>query len=124
MAGTAAKVICLTNRGTATHLWSSRNRCIPTTTDVDGTCAVTGGYVYRGIAYPSMQGIYFFGDYCQGDIRGLQQETGSWVEQNLLPTGFNILGFGEDQAGELYVAVVDPAASGNTGRVLKIMAGP
>ena len=90
----------------------------------NNNCSVTGGFVYRGTTYPSMQGIYFFADYCQGDIRGLQKETGSWVEQNLLPTGLRIQGFGEDQEGELYIAAVDPNASGNTGRVLKIMAGP
>ena len=32
-------------------------------TDILG-CAVTGGYVYRGITSPASQGIYFFGDYC------------------------------------------------------------
>ena len=93
-------------------------------THVNGTCAITGGYVYHGSDYPSMQGIYIFGDYCQKSIRGLQLDAGNWVEQELLPTGLNILGFGEDEGGELYLAAVDPNASGNTGRVLKIMASP
>jgi hypothetical protein len=93
-------------------------------THVNGTCSVTGGYVYRGSDFPSMQGIYFFGDYCQGIIRGLQQETGNWVEQNLLPTGLNILGFGEDEQGGLYLAAVDPTASGNSGRIYQIIASP
>jgi glucose/arabinose dehydrogenase len=93
-------------------------------THVNGTCSVTGGFVYRGSIYSSMQGIYFFGDYCQGIVKGLQQETGTWVEQDLLPTGMRLLGFGEDEQGELYIAAVDPTGSVPTGRVLKIDASP
>jgi glucose/arabinose dehydrogenase len=93
-------------------------------THVNGTCSVTGGFVYRGLTYGSMQGIYFFGDYCQGIVMGLQQEAGSWVEQDLLPTGMRILGFGEDEQGELYLAVIDPPPNAPTGRILKINASP
>ena len=31
-------------------------------------CSVTGGYVYRGSVIPALQGLYFFGDYCQGSV--------------------------------------------------------
>ncbi len=110
------------------------NNCSPSTvftepvytyvTHDNGTCSVTGGFVYRGSAHSSMQGIYFFGDYCQGIIMGLQQETGSWVQQNLLPTGLSLLGFGEDELGELYIAATDSSASAPTGRILKISTSP
>jgi glucose/arabinose dehydrogenase len=93
-------------------------------THVNGTCSVTGGFVYRGSTYSSMQGIYFFGDYCQGIVKGLQQETGSWVEQDLLPTGMRFLGFGEDEQGGLYIAAIDPSGSLPNGRVLKINSSP
>ena len=33
-----------------------------------GQCAVVGGYRYRGSALPALDGVYFFGDYCSGDI--------------------------------------------------------
>ena len=33
-----------------------------------GRCSITGGYVYRGQAYPDLRGLYFFGDYCSGEI--------------------------------------------------------
>ena len=80
--------------------------------------------MYRGQQHKALTGNYFFGDYCQGSIRGLQQDTGNWVEKEILPTGFKILGFGEDESGELYLAAVDPNATSSTGRVLKIVATP
>jgi glucose/arabinose dehydrogenase len=67
-----------------------------------GRCAVTGGVVYRG-ANPNLQGIYFYGDYCNGQIWGLVQEGGTWSTQALLDTGLNIASFGEDEAGNVYV---------------------
>lgn len=66
-------------------------------------CSVTGGYVYRGAAFPAMQGVYLFGDYCSGRIWGLQQRDGTWSQRDLLESGLSISSFGEDEAGELYV---------------------
>lgn len=34
---------------------------------VTGDC-VTGGLVYRGVTYPNMQGLYFFGDWEDGSV--------------------------------------------------------
>jgi hypothetical protein len=68
---------------------------------VDGSCAVTGGHVYRGPAYPGQQGIYFLGDYCNGKIWGLQREGQTWQSQMLLDTNRSISSFGEDEAGEI-----------------------
>ena len=31
-------------------------------------CAITGGFVYRGVKHHSLQGAYIFGDYCTGRI--------------------------------------------------------
>jgi glucose/arabinose dehydrogenase len=69
--------------------------------------AVTGGFVYRGIAYPALRGRYFYGDYAQGKIWSLVK-TGSnpdtWSTPELeLDTTLQISAFGEDEAGELYV---------------------
>jgi glucose/arabinose dehydrogenase len=69
-----------------------------------GECSVTGGFVYRGAAIPALQGVYLYGDYCSGRIRGLMM-SGTAVEHwLLLETGFNISTFGEDEAGNIYVA--------------------
>ena len=67
-------------------------------------CSITGGFVYRGQDYPQMEGIYFYGDYCSGRIWGLQMDGNAWASQELLDTTYNITTFGEDQAGELYLA--------------------
>jgi glucose/arabinose dehydrogenase len=71
--------------------------------DHSSDCSITGGYVYRGPGNSAMQGIYFYGDICSGNIRGLQRLNGTWFS-TLLSTAFRISSFGEDQAGNLYAA--------------------
>ncbi len=69
-----------------------------------GRCSITGGYVYRGAALPAWQGVYFYGDYCSGEIFGLlQHPDGSWESQLLYNLDINITSFGLDESGELYV---------------------
>jgi glucose/arabinose dehydrogenase len=70
-----------------------------------GACSVTGGYVYRGTRYPRMSGTYFYGDYCSGVIWGAtRMATGGWTSRELANTTLAISTFGEDVAGEMYVA--------------------
>ena len=69
-----------------------------------GDCSITGGYVYRGSEYPALQGVYLYGDYCSGNIWGMKR-TGAAVQTRvLLKSGLFISTFGEDGAGNLYVA--------------------
>lgn len=70
---------------------------------VSGCYSVTGGFVYRGASYPNLSGIYFFSDWCQGKIWGLQKDGVSWVSQELADAGCNVNSFGEDSSGEIYV---------------------
>jgi len=70
----------------------------------DGDCSVTGGYVYRGTLYPELRGVYLYADFCTGRIWGLRRVAGTWVNRLLLDTLLNISTFGEDEAGELYLA--------------------
>jgi glucose/arabinose dehydrogenase len=68
------------------------------------TCAVTGGYVYRGAAIPELRGDYLFADFCAGRIELLRAEDGRAVEHGVLgPVVPNLASFGEDGEGELYV---------------------
>lgn len=67
-------------------------------------CSITGGHVYRGAALPAWQGVYFYGDFCSGEILGLLQHAdGSWESQLLYLLDINITSFGLDENGELYV---------------------
>ena len=70
----------------------------------EGT-SVTGGYVYRGSAIPSLVGAYIYGDYVSGRIWRITYDpvTGRPSPQLLLDTSYNISSFGEGNDGELYV---------------------
>jgi glucose/arabinose dehydrogenase len=67
-------------------------------------CSVTGGYVYRGEAYPELNGNYFLSDYCSGAIWSLYPDgEGGWQSNQVYTGAGNISTFGEDVNGELYV---------------------
>jgi glucose/arabinose dehydrogenase len=69
-----------------------------------GDCSIIGGYIYRGVRYPALEGIYLYGDYCSGRIWGLKL-TGTRVENKLLlDSGMSLSTFGEDEEGNIYVA--------------------
>jgi len=70
----------------------------------DSGCSVTGGMVYRGSRFPQLQGIYFYGDFCSGRIWGLRQSGIEWLNKMLKDSGLSVSTFGEDEAGEVYVA--------------------
>ncbi len=65
--------------------------------------SITGGYVYRG-SDPTLQGIYFYGDFVNGKLWGLRREGNLWENKLLLDSAYGISTFGEDEAGNLYVA--------------------
>lgn len=66
-------------------------------------CSITGGYVYRGAAFPALAGVYLYSDYCSGKIWGLARDGDGWRNHLLLESRLNVSSFGEDEAGELYV---------------------
>jgi hypothetical protein len=83
-------------------------------------CSVIGGYVYRGSALPALQGLYFYGDFCQGWVHSFRYAGGTATEVTDWPalrTAGTLTSFGEDAAGELYVLE-------SSGRVSRIVAGP
>ena len=69
-------------------------------------CSITGGFVYRGTRAPSLVGQYFYSDYCSGWVRSFSYANGAVTGQtswSLNVSLGNVLSFGEDSAGELYV---------------------
>ena len=74
----------------------------------DGACSIIGGYVYRGTRNSAVAGTYFYGDLCAGFVRSLQLQNGklgpenSWPQLGA-PAGQQIVSFGEDAQGELYI---------------------
>ena len=66
--------------------------------------SITGGYVYRGETPSALTGTYLYGDFATGIIWGTQNINGQWENTVLLETPHRISTFGEDQAGNLYVA--------------------
>jgi hypothetical protein len=80
-------------------------------------CSITGGYRYRGSASPALTGYFVYGDFCSGRIWGATRSaSGVWSTSELLLAGFNISTFGEDEAGEIYVAAY------NTGTIYHVTA--
>ncbi|MEP6850342.1 MAG: PQQ-dependent sugar dehydrogenase [Acidobacteriota bacterium] len=80
-----------------------------------GRCSVTGGYVYRGTQGSLPTGAYTFADYCTGEI---------WMWNNsaqglLKDTPKQVISFGEDENGELYVCYAN-ASGANTGQIDRI----
>jgi glucose/arabinose dehydrogenase len=70
----------------------------------DGSCAVTGGYVYRGDDIVDLTGAYVFADYCGGGLEAFVLRDGRAKQHRSLGERVDALAsFGEDTDGELYV---------------------
>lgn len=78
--------------------------------------SIVGGYVYRGCDNPNIFGDYFYADTMQGKLFFAKERNGSWVAANVIMgndsicnnglSGYyhqNILSFGENERGELYI---------------------
>jgi glucose/arabinose dehydrogenase len=71
-----------------------------------GDCAVIGGYVYRGVQFPELEGTYLFGDECSGRIWALSAAealSATAAPRVVLESGLTLSSFGEDRTGELYL---------------------
>jgi glucose/arabinose dehydrogenase len=66
--------------------------------------SITGGYVYRGNAFPRMQGYYFFADFGSTRVWALRETSANaWEMTEIMSARFPVSSFGEDEAGELYL---------------------
>jgi glucose/arabinose dehydrogenase len=70
-----------------------------------GNCSITGGYVYRGSAYPALAGQYVLADFCSGRFYTMPAEGSSlWMRRD---TVLNVTSFGESEDGELYAVTIN-----------------
>jgi len=71
-------------------------------------CSAIGGFVYRGCRMPNFQGVYFYGDWCSGEVRSFEIDAGAATNQTdwspQLRIGFGLNTFGLDARGEIYYA--------------------
>ena len=76
----------------------------------DGSCSVTGGYVYRGCELgEEFIGQYIYGDYCSGLVWALDPSNG--FQRTLVGSfPFGLSTFGEGADGELYLAFLFESA--------------
>jgi uncharacterized repeat protein (TIGR03806 family) len=66
--------------------------------------SITGGFVYRGTAMPSLVGHFVYADFSSGRIWAVGPDVtvpGRYVTRLLMETSFNIASFGERVDGEL-----------------------
>jgi len=76
--------------------------------------SICGGYVYRGKSFPSLHGIYFFGDW-SGKLFYLKQGADKkWARGEVIvegrktnDTGVKINSMGVDENGEIYLVTQD-----------------
>ena len=83
-------------------------------THAEGWCSVTGGYVVRDPALPSLRGKYLYGDFCEGLIYGARLSS-SGASGNARVAGLPqipaLSSFGEDARGRIYVVSLGGAVS-------------
>ncbi|MCW3467447.1 PQQ-dependent sugar dehydrogenase [Chitinophaga nivalis] len=87
--------------------------------------SITGGYVYRGKAIPALTGQYVFGDY-NGKAFVLAPKGNKWERSDLVfsnrpADNLQILSWGEDEQGELYMLTSASTSAGFKGAVYKLV---
>jgi glucose/arabinose dehydrogenase len=79
----------------------------PHNTTNGGFCVI-GGYVYRGSAYPQLQGYYVCADYISANAWKLKPNgAGGWDIYLQKNVPLSLVSFGEDETGELFASSRD-----------------
>jgi len=114
-AGNAAGVNFGWNLLEGTHLFDKNDACSPQPVCTSncktkpvaeyshgtGSCAIVGGYVYRGSAFSAWVGHYLYGDYCTGSMWEVSAAGGAATDVSP-STSLSLTSYGRDAAGELY----------------------
>ncbi|CAC5360720.1 HHIP-like protein 1,HHIP-like protein 2 [Mytilus coruscus] len=99
--------------------------------------SVTGGHFYRGCLNPNLNGLYIFGDFMNGKLFSLEENitSSTWNGKQITTCGPevcvppltgkyepNIISFGEDESGELYmVSTGFPSSASAKGKLYRII---
>ena len=87
-----------------------------------GRCSIAGGYRYRG-DYTPIDGNYFYGDSCTGEIfvgtQGAPWTSVLWMDASSQPGSYSLVSFAEGRTGRLF-AIDHGAAIAAAGRILEI----
>lgn len=71
-------------------------------------CAIIGGPVYHGAAFPELEGWYLYGDYCSGAIWGIAAEGAPDRQPvRLAVTGLDVASIVPAPNGELYLVTFE-----------------
>ena len=70
---------------------------------IDSRCAVIGGAVYRGTAFPAWQGVFVFGDQCSGEIWALRARAGAAEVRRIAQTDLMPSSLGTRFDGEILI---------------------
>jgi uncharacterized repeat protein (TIGR03806 family) len=75
--------------------------------------SITGGYVYRGSAMPSLVGTYIYGDYATGNIWALLYDANNKPIPKVIAkvTGGTLVSFGQSNDGEIYTVQISGVIS-------------
>jgi glucose/arabinose dehydrogenase len=82
-----------------------------TYTHDDGSCSITGGFVYRGTAVAALVGAYLYADLCQDGPRAIEVAGDGGLSGPIIlsDSPSSITGFGEGPGRELFVCSFDGA---------------
>ena len=71
--------------------------------------SITGGYVYRGAAMPSLVGTYIYGDYATGNVWALTYDMNNKPVPKVIATvaGNTLVSFGQGNDGEIYTVQIN-----------------
>ena len=81
--------------------------------------SITGGYVYRGTAMPSLAGTYIYGDYITGNIWALTYDADNKPTPKVIAMvpASTLVAFGQGNDGEIYTVQI-------SGTISKLVAAP
>ncbi|WP_322815193.1 PQQ-dependent sugar dehydrogenase [Chloroflexus sp.] len=68
-----------------------------------GGCSVTGGDVYRGVQQLALHGVYFYADFCTGNLWALWANGETWQHALIARLPIQTTSFGLDEQGEVYL---------------------